>query len=256
MFEGWWTPSIMWLPYISAFTMGLLGGAHCVGMCGGIVAALGFSVPNVSLYSRMRILLAYNVGRIASYGAIGAAFGLLGQQVALSGGVSVMRIIAGLLLIAMGLYIADWWRGLTYLERVGNYLWRYIQPLGNRFLPARNARSAILLGAIWGWLPCGLVYSALAYALSQADGVRAAGVMVAFGVGTLPAVLGSGFFAERLKTILQARELRIWMGILLMLFGGWTVGLALKHANHSEHAAMNEGHMLQDETDSMHHHHH
>ncbi|MYM63184.1 sulfite exporter TauE/SafE family protein [Pseudomaricurvus sp. HS19] len=225
----------LWAALLSAFAMGLLGGGHCVGMCGGITAALSFAVPAEKRVRRWSILLSYNIGRIASYGIIGGLFGYLGQQLISGQGLSIMRLLAGLLLIAMGLYVADWWRGLTRLEKLGSYAWRWLQPLGKRLMPVSSPSRALLLGGIWGWLPCGLVYSALAYAMAQAQGAAAAGVMLAFGLGTLPAVLAGGLFAERLKQLLQSRGLRGLMGGLIILFGAWTVWLTLQHANHGQH---------------------
>ncbi len=225
------------LPYISAFTIGLLGGGHCIGMCGGIMAALSFSVPATERGRRWRILLSYNVGRIASYTLIGLLAGGLGYQFASGQGLSVLRIIAGLLLLAMGLYLAGWWRGLSYLEKLGGVFWRRLQPLGNRLMPVKNSASALMLGALWGWLPCGLVYTAVAYALAQASAFSSAGVMLAFGLGTLPPVLASGVFAERIKSLIQRRSLRLPMAILIMLFGVWTLWGTAQHAGHSDHAA-------------------
>lgn len=224
-------------PYLAAFVIGFLGGGHCIGMCGGIMAALSFSVPATEPARRWRILLSYNLGRIGSYTLIGVLAGALGYQLSTGHGLSVLRIIAGLLLMAMGLYLANWWRGLTYLEKVGGFVWRRIQPLGRGLMPVNNSGSALLLGMVWGWLPCGLVYTALAYGLSQATVTGAAGVMLAFGLGTLPAVLASGVFAERMKAMMQHRGLRLTMALLIMLFGVWTIAAAAQHSLHGAHEA-------------------
>lgn len=252
------------LPYIAALSIGFLGGGHCIGMCGGIMGALTFAVPAEARGRRWRILLSYNAGRLFSYAVIGLLAGLLGYQFAVGQGVNVLRVIAGLLLVAMGLYLADWWRGLTYLEKAGGFLWRRLQPLGNRLMPVDNNGKALLLGAVWGWLPCGLVYTALAYALAQGGPWQAAGIMLAFGVGTLPAVLASGVFAERLKSFMRVRATRAVMGLLIIVFGVWTLWASLPHAGHGEHGA--HGHPLpasqesvpdaDRESDSNHHHHH
>ena len=205
-----WLESVPFLaPYASAFMIGLLGGMHCIGMCGGIMGALSFSVPPEQSARRWRILMSYNLGRVASYGLIGLVAGALSYQFSGGHGLSVLRVVAGLLLIAMGLYLANWWRGLTYLEKIGSLLWVRIQPLGKALMPVKNSGQALLLGGIWGWLPCGLVYTALAYATAQAHPVGAMGVMLAFGLGTLPMVLASGVFAERIKDLLQLNSLRV-----------------------------------------------
>ena len=224
-------------PYIAAFVIGFLGGGHCIGMCGGIMAALSFSVPATEPARRWRILLSYNLGRIASYTLIGVLAGVLGYQLSAGHGLSVLRVIAGLLLIAMGLYLANWWRGLTYLEKIGSVLWKRLQPLSRGLMPVKNSGSALLLGMVWGWLPCGLVYTALAYGVSQATVIGAAGVMLAFGLGTLPAVLASGVFAERMKAAMQNYGLRLVMALLIMLFGIWTIVGTAQHSLHSDHGA-------------------
>lgn len=206
------------------------------------MSALSFSIPETQVAQRVRILLAYNFGRIASYTLIGALAGGIGYQLAAAGGVSVLRVIAGLLLVAMGLYLADWWRGLAYLEKAGGLLWKRLQPLSRSLMPVKNMRSALLLGAVWGWLPCGLVYTAVAYALAQADGTYAAGIMLAFGLGTLPAVLTGGLMAERTKALLQRKGFRLSMALIIIVFGLWTLAAALQHAG-MDHSGMDHSQM-------------
>lgn len=229
-------------PYLSAFMIGLLGGMHCIGMCGGIMGALSFSIPQEQAGRRLKILLSYNLGRIVSYGLIGLLAGALSYQLSGGHGLSVLRIVAGLLLIAMGLYLANWWRGLTYLEKLGSVLWRRIQPLGKALMPVQHSGQALLLGGIWGWLPCGLVYTALAYATAQAHPVGAMGVMLAFGLGTLPMVLASGVFAERIKHLLQMSSLRAVLALFIIAFGIWTLWVPYQHSK-MDHSHMNHGSM-------------
>ena len=222
----------------AAFVIGFFGGAHCVGMCGGIMSALSFSIPEDQPRRRWTILITYNIGRIASYAFIGLLAGLLGAQFSGGHGLGIMRVIAGGLLVAMGLYLASWWRGLQYLERAGGLLWKRIQPLGSGLIPVRSLSSALTLGMIWGWLPCGLVYTALAYAMAQAEGAAAALVMLAFGLGTLPAVLATGLFADGVKTAMQHQGLRSVVGSLIIVFGVWTIWGTLGHSGHHH----NQGH--------------
>ncbi|MDQ7984590.1 sulfite exporter TauE/SafE family protein [Pseudomonas sp. G34] len=208
---------------ISALILGLLGGGHCLGMCGGLMGALSLAIPAERRHQRLRLLVAYNAGRILSYTAAGLLLGLAGWALASGPLATVLRSIAGLLLIAMGLYLAGWWSGLTRIEALGRGLWRHLQPITRRFMPITSLPRAMILGGLWGWLPCGLVYSTLLWAASQGDALRSAALMFAFGLGTLPVLLATGLAAERLVGLLRKRGVRVAGGLLVMLFGLWTL---------------------------------
>ena len=209
------------LSLASAFLVGLLGGGHCAGMCGGIVGAVSLSLPG----SRPRIgfLLAYNFGRIASYGAAGLLAGAIGaSSFFLDHVLPVERILyalASVMLILLGLYLAGIWRGVVVLETVGGKLWRQVQPWSKRFLPVRTLPQALALGSIWGWLPCGLVYSVVVAALATGSPWRGAALMLAFGLGTLPALLAMGMAAVRMRAVLQHVWVRRLSGLAVIGFG-------------------------------------
>ncbi|EIK95058.1 hypothetical protein PMM47T1_18935 [Pseudomonas sp. M47T1] len=207
----------------SALILGLLGGGHCLGMCGGLMGALTLAIPAEQRGPRVRLLLAYNLGRIFSYACAGLLLGLLGWVVAGSPAVMALRVVAALLLIAMGLYLGGWWSGLTHVERAGRGLWRLIQPLANRLLPVSSVPRALLLGALWGWLPCGLVYSTLLWAASQGNAVHSGLLMLAFGLGTWPVLLATGLAAQRTRQLLRQRGVRVVGGVMVILFGLWTL---------------------------------
>ena len=208
---------------ISALILGLLGGGHCMGMCGGLMGALTLAIPPEQRGRRLQLLLAYNLGRILSYASAGLLFGLAGWAVASSPAAMLLRIVAGLLLISMGLYLGGWWSGLTRIEALGRGLWRHIQPVASRLLPVSSLPRALLLGALWGWLPCGLVYSTLLWAASQGDALDSGLLMLAFGLGTWPVLLATGMAAERLTAVLRRRGIRMAGGLLVILFGLWTL---------------------------------
>ncbi len=233
----------------AAFMLGLLSSAHCVGMCGGIMGALALAIPASERRRRALLLLSYNLGRILSYTLMGILAGLFVDALAGSGGVPWLRLLAGLLLIAMGLYLGNWWRGLVLLERGGSYLWRYLQPVGRRLMPVTRLPQALALGAIWGWLPCGLVYTALAYATTQAQAFNAGAVMLAFGLGTLPAVLATGLAAQRLTQLLRRPRLRWSFALLIIVFGLWTIAVPATHLFSASHQGESE-----DASEHLHHH--
>jgi len=208
---------------VSALILGLLGGGHCLGMCGGLMGALTLAIPREQRSRRLRLLAAYNLGRIFSYACAGLLIGLLGWAVINSPGAMLLRVVAALLLISMGLYLAGWWSGLTRIEGLGRWLWRFIQPIASRLLPVSSTPRALFLGALWGWLPCGLVYSTLLWAASQGNAWYSGLLMLAFGVGTWPVLLATGLAAERTHALLRRRSVRVAGGLLVIVFGLWTL---------------------------------
>jgi sulfite exporter TauE/SafE len=214
------------LGFAGAFLVGLLGGVHCIGMCGGIVGALSFGLPaGVRAHTPrlLRFQLAYNLGRIASYVAAGAAVGGLGRLLAETMPVyyaqRILLVLAGSFMLLLGLYLGGWWYGLTHLERLGGGLWRRIEPIARQLLPVHSAGQALALGALWGWVPCGLVYSMLVWAASAGSIWKGAGLMLAFGLGTLPNLLLMGLAAGRLARWIRQGGVRAVAGGTVMLFG-------------------------------------
>lgn len=187
-------------------------------MCGGIVGALSLGAP-----ARWSMLLSYNSGRILSYGVAGAIAGALGAaSMGLEGQVPVRLILfflANLMLVALGFYLLGMTRTLAFTERAGQHLWRVIQPLTKRFLPVRTVAQAFPLGLLWGWLPCGLVYSALASSLTAGSPGRGALMMLAFGLGTLPNLLLAGILFARLNEFVRRPAVRMFSGLLVLGFG-------------------------------------
>ena len=213
--------------YFALFLVGLLGGTHCIGMCGGIVGALSLGAA-----SRPSLHLAYNAGRILSYGVAGAIAGALGgASLALSDQLParvMLFVLANLMLVALGLYLMGVTRALAFSERFGAKLWRHLQPLTRRYLPARTMAQAFPLGLLWGWLPCGLVYSALVTALASGSAASGAALMLAFGLGTLPNLLLAGLLAVRLKAYAAKPAVRLAAGLLVLCFGLWGLFTALR----------------------------
>ncbi len=220
------------LAFPTAVLLGLLGATHCVGMCGGIAATVGISHGQQQQARGIGLTLSYNLGRILSYMVAGALIGLLGHQFASGTAALVMRTLAGLLLIAMGLYVAQWSLLVTRLEQAGGYLWRYLRPLAARLLPADTLPRALALGLIWGWLPCGLVYSTLLWSSAAGHWLDSALLMAGFGLGTLPAMVTTGLLAQQARALMQRQGLRRGAGVLIILFGIYTLPLTALTGGH------------------------
>ncbi len=228
---------------LAALLLGFFSSTHCLGMCGGIMGALTLGISAESRGRKLAIVLGYNLGRIASYTLMGCVAGFLGYWLLAAGAGQWLRFVASALLVLMALYLADWWRALTKLEKLGQGLWGYIQPYGKRLLPVRTLPQAILLGGLWGWLPCGLVYTALTYAMTQPGALLGGLTMLAFGLGTLPAVLVAGIAATPLQRFARSVSVRRLGALLLLVFAGWTFYGAFGHGSHQDHGSMDAGEM-------------
>jgi sulfite exporter TauE/SafE len=165
-------------------------------------------------------LLAYNLGRIGSYAVAGAAVGAMGgglYRMLPAGGHLFLQAMAAALMVGIGLYLAGWFPRFAAIERIGIPLWRRLEPVGRRFLPVRHPGLAFIYGTIWGWLPCGLVYSALLLTVTSGGPLQGALFMTAFGAGTLPAVLGAGILTRQLQHLTRNPRVRQGAGLTLMI---------------------------------------
>ena len=224
---------------VSAFLVGLLGSTHCLGMCGGIVGALTLGLDDDIRRSPIRLfpyLAAYNLGRITAYATAGAVLGAVSAQVLHFAPPTqarlIVKFITGGFMITLGFYLAGWWPGLAALERLGGRLWKRVEPFGRRFLPVDHPLKALALGYVWGWLPCGLVYSALAWSLTTGDAAQSATLMLAFGLGTLPMLFAMGATARWLGNVVRQPWVRRGTGILILLFGVYALFAPGGHEGH------------------------
>ena len=224
---------------LSVFLVGLLGGAHCAGMCGPIVGAIALAprtgripVRTVPAADAPQTAargadwprqLAYNAGRVASYVAAAALAGAVGSAAWLAEHLAPIRQIAlgvaGIALVVMGLYLLGALRPLAALEAAGRPLWRALAPLAARALRARSAAQAVLAGLVWGLIPCGMVYAMLVAALASGSAAHGALLGAAFGLGTLPNLLALGWAAGRSANWLGRRWVRVGAGTLILVFG-------------------------------------
>ena len=220
--------------YITAFIVGLLGGVHCLGMCGGFVGGLTFSLDARVQQNRVQMLLfqfLYNLGRLTSYALVGALFGFLGLGL---GSVATflpiqqtLQFVAGFFMVALGLYLGGWWLGITKIEHLGECLWKKMAPYAQRMASVKYYHQAWLYGLVWGWLPCGLVYSMLVMAMTAGGAIEGASVMLAFGLGTLPNLMLMGVFAFYFTRIARMLWVKRLAGGLVVFMGFWQIYLAM-----------------------------
>lgn len=219
----------------AALIAGAAGSVHCVAMCGGLAGALGMRSRG-TLSNSLRDACLYHCGRLGSYGLAGALFGLLGATVISTFNLPLLaagaRVGAGVVLILAAAKVLLGWNMLSSIERVGAHYWKALQPLARRAISASGPTRSLAVGLLWGWLPCGLVYSMLVFAALSGEWLRGAGIMVAFGLGTMPAMLTSSVFAGRLGQWTRQRGTRQLGGVLLLLFGCWIAWSAIPSAHH------------------------
>lgn len=214
---------------LAALMIGLIGSSHCLVMCGGIAAALQLSMPALQLQAKFRLQLMLSLGRLTTYALFGAAVGYFGATAMQLAGASLLwlRLLAGILLLMMALYIGRLWFGLLVVERLGQKLWRHVQPLAKALLPLDSASKAFRYGLCWGALPCGLVYSTLGWSLASGNAINGALIMFSFGLGTLPAILLTGSAAHAVARLKNMLLLRYTAAALLSIYAGYTIWLAI-----------------------------
>lgn len=216
------------LPVVmAAFVTGLLGSAHCFGMCAGLSGLFAVNASVASLRSQLPMAIVYNTGRILSYAFLGVLVATVGQSVvkAIPNIAAPVRLAGGLLIVIVGLQVAFGWRFLAPLEQAGATIWKRIAPAAKNLLPVTTLRKALGLGLLWGWLPCGLVYSVLLLAATTANALNGGLVMIAFGIGTMPAMIMTGISASRLSQFLSRK--RMGAGLLIVLIGAITMAMPI-----------------------------
>ncbi len=230
--------------YLVIFLTGLFGGTHCIGMCGGVVAmlssALSKDIQN-NPKQQFQYHLIYNLGRISSYILLGLIVGLIGSTLSVSPLLIVLPIVAGVMMLVMGLYIANWWLGLKKLEQLGQGFWQILQQRTKHLLPITHKKGAFVAGLFWGGMPCGLVYSALVLTLGSAQSIAMGGaMMLLFALGTLPSLLlvsGASIYVGRLINLGWVRKI---VGVLMIVFGLNLLMMSLFSShNHNNHPTTN-----------------
>lgn len=217
--------------FLVSLLMGLFSSMHCLGMCGSIIGTLTLSLKPSIRENKSRLLpyvLNYNLGRITSYTIAGLLVGIiesiLTYPLGESHGYRLLQILSAIIMTGAGLYIAGWLPKFAYIEKAGSRFWKILEPIGRKLIPVETRFQAFLFGMIWGWLPCGLVYTALAYAATTGDIIKSSLAMLAFGIGTLPAVVTVGIMTglfTRLSRMQRTKQLVGLLFIALALFAAF-----------------------------------
>lgn len=226
------------LTFSSAFLIGFFTTLHCVGMCGSIIGALSLGLPENIRNHKLRLLIyisSYNLGRIISYSLAGLIAGILGTEIVTSTGLKlghqILQYTGVSMMIAVGLYLSGWLPKLANVEKVGLPFWKKIEPFSRHFLPISTPYKALAYGMIWGWLPCGMVYFVLIWALTAGSGIQGAGIMFAFGLGTLPTLLVAGFITSWLTHFSSNPKIRALAGLLIIGMAIGSLYIPMDHRN-------------------------
>lgn len=233
MIESW--------PLLSAaFITGLLGSAHCFGMCGGISGLFAVNANIAAMRTQFLRAVAYNLGRILTYAFLGVVVAIVGKTAVASipDLAAPVRLASGILIILVGLQVAFNWRIFAVVENAGAKLWKRVAPAAKGLVPVESLVQALGLGLIWGLLPCGLVYSVLLIAASTAEPASGGLVMVAFGLGTMPAMIATGISASKLSQFMSRR--RVGAGLLIILLGIATIAMPVMKLSQPEGAMQHQ----------------
>ncbi len=246
-----------WALFLAAFSMGLFGSPHCLGMCGGIVTAFGLSMQHVSNSKKNGLILTYHVGRLISYSLLGLIASLVGVaifQSIMSNGAP--RIVLGSVLVLIGLAML----GLplfNQLEKFGMRFWQSLAPIRKKVFPIDSFGKALFAGLLWGFLPCGLVYGALMMAIAGNNIATGAALMFVFGLGTMPMLIATQKTVGLLQSSIKNFRLRQINGVIMMLSGLAVIFIPMMmHHNHNQsshsHVSHSNASQTMNET-SMHH---
>lgn len=241
-----------WALFLAAFSMGLFGSPHCLGMCGGIVTAFGLSMQHVSDSKKNGLILTYHLGRLISYSLLGLIASVIGVAIFQSiMSNSAPRIVLGAVLVLIGLAML----GLPLfneLEKFGMRFWQSLAPIRKKVFPIDSFGKALFAGLLWGFLPCGLVYGALMMAIAGNNVATGAALMFVFGLGTMPMLIATQKTVGMLQSSIKNFRLRQINGVIMMLSGLAVIFIPMMmHHNHS-HGSHNHVSHAMNET-SMHH---
>jgi len=234
-----------WALFLAAFSMGLFGSPHCLGMCGGIVTAFGLSMQHVSESKKNGLILTYHLGRLISYSLLGLIESVIGVAIFQSiMSNSAPRIVLGAVLVLIGLAML----GLplfNQLEKFGMRFWQSLAPIRKKVFPIDSFGKALFAGLLWGFLPCGLVYGALMMAIAGNNIATGAALMFVFGLGTMPMLIATQKTVGMLQSSIKRFRLRQINGVIMMLSGLAVIFIPMMmhhNHNHGSHSQSSQSH--------------
>lgn len=227
------------LTVTQVFLIGLVSTLHCLGMCGGIIGALSLSLPAEVRASRLRLVtfsLLFNAGRIISYvaaGLLAAAFGVeILKALGLQNAHEILRYAGVIFMVAIGFYLAGWFPQMANVERIGQPVWRRLEPLARKMMPINSPARALLYGMAWGWLPCGMVYMVLLMTVTAGSAAQGGYMMLAFGIGTLPSMLSAGVMAGWIRRMAGSAQARQIIGMIIIMMALASLFITVDPAHH------------------------
>jgi hypothetical protein len=208
-------------------------------MCGGIIGALSLSLPTEVRASRLRLVgfsALFNGGRIVSYVAAGLVAGAFGVEILRALGLqnahAILRYAGVIFMVAIGFYLAGWFPQMAQVERIGQPVWRRLEPIARKMMPVNTPARALLYGMAWGWLPCGMVYMVLLMTVTAGSAVQGGSMMLAFGLGTLPSMFSAGVMASWIRRLAGAPGTRQVIGVLIILMALASLFISVDDIHH------------------------
>lgn len=211
---------------IAALILGATGSVHCLTMCGSMSVALGFSIPKSKPFWLYALFV--SIGRVFGYACIGFVVNLLSQSIIslTEGGIFYLSILSGILMVLVALHIANISNYVTQLEKLGSGVNRLLAPIKSKVLPIDSTLKCLAYGLLWGFLPCGLVYTALTLAFVSPTPVHAFFTMLCFGLATLPALVGMTVFSKQLTRFFSQSWLRLTLASVIFIAASYQIYLA------------------------------
>ena len=208
------------------------------------MGALSLSLPAEVRENRLRISLfvsAYNLGRLSSYMAAGALAGAFGVEILEwlglndDSGHNILRIFGVSFMVLIGLYLGGWFPQLVKVEKIGQPIWKRIEPMARALMPIKNPYQALMYGMLWGWLPCGLVYVILLMTVTSGSAVQGALMMGAFGLGTMPSMLSAGVMLGWVRKLGQSKHARQLIAVILIVTAVASLFFGVGETGHHQH---------------------